>query len=34
VPRVLVTDQLAAERLLVLASEGESGDGEPDYQIR
>src|ERR1700737_309909 len=34
VPRVLVTDQLAAERLLVMASEGESGDGEPDYQIR
>jgi deoxyribonucleoside regulator len=34
VPRVLITDQLAAERLLVMASEGDSGDGEPDYQIR
>jgi DNA-binding transcriptional regulator LsrR (DeoR family) len=39
VPRVLITDQLAAERLLLMASEGdgaagdEAGDGEPDYQI-
>jgi hypothetical protein len=34
VPQVLITDQLAAERLLLMAREGESGDGEPDFQIR
>jgi hypothetical protein len=29
-PPVLITDRLAADRLLVMASAGESGDGEPD----